>query len=395
MFITHKTEIFPNQEQVKQIEINFGLRRFFFNKSIMLLKHKYGDLKENKKLIKKKELMENRSKVIRGKYKWLVKKGLSQILNTSIEDVQSALDSLWRKGKLKAKDIKLRKKKESNTFRMCRSGVKPDGSCYSFHLHPNNKTLIHLAKLGYVEMAEELRWEELPETIRTVTVKKEANRYFITITCEIPSPKPLPKTNKSLGIDWGVKTYITAFDGDDVFTADFENRKLKRLDKRVARLNKRLARCVLNSKNFAKVKTKLQQAHLNFVNYRYDFIRNVVYEINLSYDSVTLENLNMNFPKKNRRLSNAVRRKPYYLLKEALINKFNQYGKKIYLVDKSYPSTQTCYQCGHVKKGEEKMKLGEHTYHCSNKKCNHVDDRDANAAKNLWTCKEVTLATIE
>ena len=393
MMITHKTEIFPTSEQVTQIEINFGLRRFFFNKIIMTLKHKYGNLKENIKLIKKKELMEYRKTIFRAKYKGLVRKCPAQVLDTSIEDVQFALDSFWRKGKLKAKDIKLRKKKESNTFRICRSGVKSDGSCTSFALHSDNKALIRLPKMGYVEMAEELRWENHPETIRTVTVKKEANRYFIAITCEIPNPKPLKKTNRSLGIDWGVKTYITAFDGDDVFTADFDNRKLKRLDKRVARLNRRLARCVLNSKNFAKVKTKLQQAYLNFVNYRYDFIHKIVHEINLSYDSVTLENLNMSFAKQNRRLSNAVRRKPYYLLKTALINKFNQYGKHIYLVSRNFPSTQTCYKCKHVKKGEEKIKLGEHTYHC--KKCNHVDDRDENAAKNLWACKEVTLATIE
>ena len=391
MMITHKTEIFPTSEQVKQIEINFGMRRFFFNKSIMTLKHKYGELKANKRLIKKKELMEWRKTIFRSKYKWLVEKTSAHVLNTSIEDVQFALDSLWRKGK----NIKLRKKKESNTFRIGRAGPKPDGSVTSFALHPENKALIRLPKMGYVEMAEELRWEEKPETIRTVTVKKEANRYFIAITCEIPNPHPLKKTNKSLGIDWGVKTYITAFDGDDVFTADFDNRKLKRLDRRVARLNKRLARGKRFSKTWLKVKTKLQQAYLNFVNYRYDFIRNVVHEINLAYDSVTLENLKMGFPKKNRRLSNAVRRKPYYLLKEALINKFKQYGKHIYLVGKTYPSTQTCYECGHVKKGDEKMKLGERTYHCSNKDCNHVDDRDANAAKNLWACKEVTLATLE
>ena len=389
MIITHKTEIFPTSEQVKQIEINFGLRRFFFNKSIMLLKHKYGDLKENKKLIKKKELMEYRKTIFRTKYKELARKGISQVLDTTIEDVQFGLDSLWRKGK----DIMLRKKKYSNTFRICRSGVKPDGSTASFSLHPDNKALIRLPKMGYVEMAKELRWEEKPETIRTVTIKKEANRYFIAVTCEIPDPKPLEKTNKSLGIDWGVKQYITAFDGDGIVTADFDNRKLKRLDKRVARFNKRLARGKQFSKNWLKVKTKLQQAYLNFVNYRYDFIHQAVYEINLAYDSVTLENLNMNFPKQNRSLSNSVRRKPYYLLKEALINKFKQYGKKVYLVSKTYPSTQTCYQCGHVKKGEEKMKLGEHTYHCNH--CGHTDDRDENAAKNLWACKEVTLATIE
>ena len=392
MMITHKTEIFPNDEQVKQIEINFGLRRFYFNKSIMLLKHKYGNLKENRNLITKKELTENRSKVIRGKYKWLVSKGPSHILDTTIEDVQFALDSLWRKGR----DIKLRKKKESNTFRICRAGgPRPDGGCYSFRIHPDNKALIRLPKIGFVEMAEELRWEEHPETIRTVTVKKEAGRYFIAIVCEIPNPKPLPKTNRSLGVDWGLKQYITGFDGDDIVTADFDNGKLIKLDKRVARFNKRLARCVLNSRNFAKVKTKLQQAHLKFVNYRYDFIHKIVHEINLAYDSVTLEDLNMSFAKRNRRLSNAVRRKPYYLLKNALINKFNQYGKHIYLVGRSYPSTQTCYKCGHVKKGDEKIDTSVRTYRCSNKDCNHVDDRDENAAKNLWACKEVTLATVE
>ena len=389
MMLTHKTEIFPNSEQVKQIEINFGLRRFFFNKTIMTLKHKYGNLKENKKLIKKKELMEWRKTLFRAKYKGLVEKTTSHVLNTSIEDVQFALDSLWRKGR----DIKLRKKKESNTFRIGRAGPRPDGSVYSFNLHPEDKSLIRLPKIGYLKMAEELRWEEKPETIRTVTVKKEANRYFIAVTCEIPDPPLLPKTNRSLGIDWGLKTYVTGYDGDDVFTADFDNGKLIKLDKRVARFNKRLGRCKQFSKNWLKVKTKLQQAHLNFVNYRHDFIKKLVYEINLAYDSVTLENLRMGFAKQNRRLSNAVRRKPYYLLKEALINKFNQYGKKVYLVSKNFPSTQTCYQCGYVKKGDEKIDTSVRTYHCKN--CGHTDDRDANAAKNLWVCKDVTVATIE
>ena len=388
MILTHKTEIFPDVEQVKQIEINFGLRRFFFNKTIMTLKHKYGNLKENKNLIKRKELREYRSTLFRSKYKRLVEKTSSHVLDTSIEDVQFALDSLWRKGK----DIMLRKKKYSNTFRICRSNIRTDGTTATFNLHPDNKALIRLPKMGYVEMAEELRWEEKPETLRAATIKKEANRYFIAITCEIPDPAPLPKTNKSLGIDWGLKQYITGFDGDGIVTADFDNGKLIKLDKRVARFNQRLACGKRFSNNWLKVKTKLQQAHLNFVNYRYDFIKKLVHEINQAYDSVTLENLRMGFVKQNKRLAAAAKRKPYYLLKEALINKFNQYGKKIYLVSMSYPSTQTCYQCGYVKRGEEKIER-ERTYHCNH--CGHVNDRDENAAKNLWACKEVMLATTE
>ena len=389
MMLTHKTEIFPTSEQVKQIEINFGLRRFFFNKSIMALKHKYGDLKENKKLIKKKELMEYRKTLFRSKYKWLVEKTTCHVLNTSIEDVQFALDSLWRKGR----DIKLRKKKYTNTFRIGRAGVKPDGTVSSFSLHPKDKSLIRLPKIGYLKMAEELRWEYRPETIRTVTVKKEANRYFIAITCEIPNPPPLPKTNKSLGIDWGVKRFVTTFDGESVLEADFDKGKLDKLDKRIAVYNKRLGRCKQYSKNFEKVKTKLQQAHLNFVNYRHEFIRELVHEINQAYDSVTLEDLNMDFPKKNKHMANSARRKPYYLLKNALINKFNQYGKKVYLVSRTYPSTQTCYHCGYVKRGNEKLQVGVRTYHCHH--CGHTDDRDDNAAKNLWACRDVVEATIE
>ena len=389
MFLTHKTEIFPNAEQVKQIEINFGLRRFFFNKTIMTLKHKYGNLKENKKLIKKKELMEYRKTIFRSKYKWLVEKTTSHVLDSTIEDVQFALNSLWRKGK----DITLRKKKYTNAFRLSRSGINPDGSVRSFSIHPEDKTLIRLSKIGYLKMAEEFRWEYRPNTIRTVTVKKEANRYFIAITCEIPNPPPLPKTNKSIGIDWGLKTYITTFDGESVSDADFDKGKLDKLDKRIAQLNKRLGRCKQYSKNWHKVKTKLQQAYLNFVNYRHDFIHQIVHEINQAYDSVTLENLNMAFVNQNKHLANSARRKPYYLLKNALINKFNQYGKKVYLVGTSYPSTQTCYQCGYVKRGEEKIDTSVRTYHCKN--CGHTDDRDANAAKNLWACKDVVEATIE
>lgn len=389
MMITHKTECYPTIEQVKQIEINFGLRRFFFNKSIMILKQTYGDLKEKKKLIKKKELMDYRKSIFRAKYKDLLSYTSSHVLDTTLEDVMFALDSLWRKGK----DIKLRKKKDSNTFRICRSGTKSDGSSASFTLNPDDTSLLRLPKIGFLKMAERLRWENKPGTIRTVTIKKEANRYFICITCEIESPAKLPPTNKTLGIDWGIKTYITAYDGNNAFEADFDNHKLKKLDKRISLLQKALNRAERFSKNWLKVKTKLQQAYLNFNNYRLNIIQEIAYEIVNKYDIVTLEDLGMNFVTRNKRLAHKVKQKPYYLLKNTLINKFNQYNKPVYLVASNYPSTQTCYSCNNVKKGDDKMKLGQSVYTCNC--CGYTEDRDINAAMNLWKCKDVTLGTIE
>ena len=387
MIITHKTEIYPNAEQVRQIEINFGMRRFFFNKSIMALTHKYGDLKENKKLIKKKELMEYRKTLFRAKYKELTSYASGQVLECTIEDVCVALNSLWKKGRT----IKLRKKKDSNTFRIVRNSTKPDGSSGAFN-YDNTTPSIRLPKIGYLKMAEQLRWEHKPTTIRTVTVKKTAGRYFISITCEVEDLPIMPKTNKSLGIDWGIKTYITAFDGTDVLTTDFDNRKLKKLDRRIAQTQKSLARKVRFSCNYKKATIKLQQAYLNFNNYRYSFIHELAHQLVHEYDSITLEDLEMSFVTRNRRLAHKAKQKPYYLLKSTLINKFAQYSKPVYLVSKSYPSTQTCYQCGNVKTGEEKMGLGESVYTC--KCCGYKEDRDSNAAMNLWACKDVTLGTL-
>lgn len=117
------------------------------------------------------------------------------ILYTTMEDLCKAIDSLKTKGK----DIKLRKKKESNTFRICQSGTQ----CFWYD---NRTQLIGLPqftkyKLPKLKLAEPIRWNN--PNIRTVTIKKMANRYWISITCEVPDrPKSL-NLNRHLGIDWG------------------------------------------------------------------------------------------------------------------------------------------------------------------------------------------------
>jgi putative transposase len=382
--LTHKTECFPTIEQKQLIETYFGMRRFFFNKTISTLKHKYGDLKENKKLITKKEIMEYRKIIFRTEYAELTKLAPSHILDTTMEDVLTALNSLWKKGR----SINLRKKKNNNTCRFQSSS--PTGS---FRYETGAK-YIRLPRLEYLKLAENLRWELFDnKCIKTITIKKQANRYFVSITCDVSDRVKRPNENCHLGIDWGLKTYITCYNGEEIMASDFDNNKLLSLDKKVAKKQKELDKKNRFSNNWFKAKTKLEQVYLNFVNYRLDFIKKEVYDIDRYYDSVTIEDLGMTFVTCNRRLANAARHKPYYLLKMTLINKFSQTGKPVYLVPKNYPSTQTCNACGNVKKGDDKLKLGESIYHCNI--CGHEDDRDANAAKNLWSHRNLELAVLE
>jgi putative transposase len=204
---------------------------------------------------------------------------------------------------------------------------------------------------------------------------------------ELPDNKPQPRTNKHLGLDWGLKTYLTGFDGNDLITADFDEDILKSLDKRINLYQKQLARKVVNSKRYWKATTKLQQAYLNFNNYRHDEIKKIVCYINRTYDTVSIEKLNMKFAIKNKHLSKRVHQKPYYLFKETLVNKFNQFNKDVYYVPKDYPSTQICSNCGNRKMDDDKVKLGESVYKCS--KCGTVIDRDENAARNIYTYRNL------
>ena len=384
MMITHKTECFPLEAQKQFFERCFGMRRFFFNVSITELKRRYNrNLKENVKQIKTKEIMALRKDLILAKYRELKLTVPDQILYTTMEDVVFAIDSLRRKGK----DVKPRKKKESNTFRICKSGA------YTTFWYENGEKYIGLPQftkhgLPKLKLAEPIRWEN--PNIRTVTIKKEAGRYWIAITCDVDNslfPKP-KNENRAIGIDWGVKTYVTGYGGgEEILEADFDMARLSKLDFKMRKAHRSLSRKVRYSKNWEKAKTKLQQAYLELNHFRYAEIDAIVKYIADNYDVVIMESLNARFFSKIRALNRLMALKPPYLLKMKLLNKLKQLGKKLYVVPSNFPSTQICNACGYRKVGEEKMKLGMHTYRCPH--CGHTDDRDANAAKNIYSCRNL------
>lgn len=386
MILSFKTECYPTEKQKELIELFFRIRSFFFNKAVMTLKHRHGfDLKSNASNITKKEIMELRKDVFRTKYSSITKMAPSHILDTTMEDVLRAVTDL--KKKPRCKDIKLRKK-NGNSCRWVTSS--PTGS----FRYTNLSKLIQIPKLKKLKMAEALRWElEEDKDIRTVTIKKAAKRFFIIVTVRLPDNPPDISQHRHLGIDWGIKTYVTGYDGENIIEADFEKDKLDKLDKRIAKCQRSLSRKERFSNNWYKALYKLQDSYLRFNNYRYDFISKLGCELNQEYDSVTLENLKMRFVTSNKRLAKKAAQKPYYLLKVGLINKFSQFNKPVYLVPSNFPSTQKCCGCGTVKTGDEKMKLGQSIYVCNS--CNLEIDRDHNAAINLYAYKNLELAKLD
>ena len=187
--------------------------------------------------------------------------------------------------------------------------------------------------------------------IKSVTISKNSiNHYFVSILCE-EEIEELPKTNKNIGIDLGIKEFATMSDCTKV-----ENLKLsKEYEKKLKREQRKLSRrCKLakdsdkklsDSKNYQKQKKKVAKIHNKIRNKRKDFINKLSTDIINNHDIICIA---------------------------------NWYGRKIVKVPRFYPSSKTCSCCGNVK---ETLKLSKRIYHCEC--CGLEIDRDYNASINI------------
>jgi len=378
MILSFKTEIYPTSDQEVLINQCFGVRRFVFNSMLMNLKHKYKDLKEHKNEISLKEVSLYR-KVLRTKYKFIVETAPSQIVETVLEDFSSALNSLWKKGK----DINLRKKKESNSFRISRKNES------NFKYQEGSKYL-SIVRLGLVKMAEPLRFK-FSDNIKLVTISKRSNRYFISVTMDVNNNeiKICQKTNKKIGFDWGIKTFLTGYDGNNIGEIIFDQKQIQKLNINIARKAKALSTHHYHSKNFFKAKTKLEKVYNDKVNFQEDFLKKTALEITRLYDEVVLEDLSLSFLLKNHNLARKAAEGLFYKFKVILANKMSQSDKKVLVVDKTFASTQICSCCGFRFHGVEKLKLSNRTFNCPS--CKSSLDRDENAAINIYNFKNPKL----
>ena len=225
---------------------------------------------------------------------------------------------------------------------------------------------------------------EIKGLIKSVTISKNSlDYYFISILCE-EEIEELPKTNKNIGIDLGIKEFATMSDGTKVanlkFTKEYEKR-LKREQRKLSRrgrLAKSSNRKLSESKNYQKQKKKVAKIHNKIRNKRKDFINKLSTEIINSHDIICIEDLNIKGMLKNHKLARSISDVSWSEFGRQLEYKADWYGRTIVKVPTFYPSSKTCSSCGNVKK---ELLLSERTYHCEC--CGIKIDRDYNASINI------------
>ena len=196
----------------------------------------------------------------------------------------------------------------------------------------------------------------------------------------------LPNYTDGVGIDLGIKILATVSDGTSVPNIK-TFRRVRILNKRLKRLQRKVSRKYLinkcnkynKTKNIIKLERQIKLIHRSIRNIRINHIRKFVSVlVKKQPQYIAIEDLNVKGLMKNKHLAKDIANCSFYTIKEHLIKKAKERNIVVRLVDRFYPSSKTCSNCGNYQKD---LKLSQRFYHCTN--CQMNIDRDFNASLNI------------
>lgn len=216
--------------------------------------------------------------------------------------------------------------------------------------------------------------QEIKGVVKTVTISQvPSGKYYVSCNVEIWY-QSLPKTDRVIGLDLGIKDLVIASDGDK-----FENPKtLQKHQEKLAKLQRQLAHKQKGSKNYEKTCIKLAREHEKIANIRKDTLHKITYKLISENQVIISEDLSVKNMMQNHNLAGAIADVSWYELMRQLTYKADWNLRTYHKINTYYPSSQLCSCCGY--KNEVVKNLAVRYWTCPN--CGTYHDRDENAAIN-------------
>lgn len=208
------------------------------------------------------------------------------------------------------------------------------------------------------------------------TLSKDTdNKYYISLCCVNIAPKPLEQTGAVVGIDLGIKEFATTSDNELINNPKFYRKYEQKLIKSQRKLSKRKK----GSNNRNKQRLKVNKWHKRITNCRLDFLQKLSTRLIKDYDIICMEDLASGNMTKNHKLAKSIADASFFEFNRELEYKARWNYKLISRINRFYPSSQLCSNCGN--KSSQTKDLSCRTYVCP--KCGMIMDRDYNASINI------------
>lgn len=354
-----KFRLYPTKEQEVFFGQSTGCVRFVYNK---LLERSIDEYQSSGKFILGFSLTNELVK-LKKEFPWL-KEVNSQSLQQASMNLATAFKNRFSK-----------KHKKKTGFPKFKKRGKQDSFMIPQHF-TIKKNQIKLPKIGWVSC---ITHRKLEGKVKSITISKDVDAWFVSILCELPDKTTHYDPNNAVGIDLGIKTFAVTSDGECIDPPDItkEYKKLKKLQRQHSRKQKGGKNREKARKIVARQYRKIRRINKNFLEITSSLIAK-------DYDAVSVETLNIQGMKANRKLAPSIQKLSWYSFVCALQRKV----PVVHKVSRWFPSSKTCSCCGWIKKN---LTLADRTFHCDN--CGFESDRDANAAINLLNVWKRTVAT--
>ncbi|BAY51108.1 putative transposase [Thermostichus vulcanus NIES-2134] len=223
-----------------------------------------------------------------------------------------------------------------------------------------------------------IRWSRrLPDGVEpsTVTIRlNPAGQWYISLRFDDPRELTLQPVDPSVGLDVGMSSLITLSTGEKIANPKHFNRYYKRLRK----AQRSLSRKQKGSRNWHKARLKVAKIHQKISDSRKDHLHQLTTRLIRENQTIVIESLAVKNMVKNRQLARSISDAGWGELVRQLEYKAQWYGRTLVKIDRWFPSSKRCGQCGHI---VEWLPLSVREWDCP--KCGAHHDRDINAARNI------------
>ncbi|WP_293336478.1 RNA-guided endonuclease TnpB family protein [Microcoleus sp. CAWBG58] len=216
-------------------------------------------------------------------------------------------------------------------------------------------------------------YERLPQVLtKSCTISRVADRWFISFRFEV---EQLSSGKTSIvGVDLGVKSLATLSTGQVIAGA----KSYKKYAAKLSRMQWIGRHKVIGSNNSKKAQVKIARMHKKIANIRKDTLHKLTTLLAKNHGVIVIEDLNVSGMMALHKLAASVADMGFFEFRRQLTYKCELYGSKLVVVDRWFPSSKTCSNCGTKK---ETLKLSQRVFECAS--CGLACDRDLNAAINL------------